>query len=231
MSGWREQPLLVRLSLIVALLGLLGTALFVYELPALLSVKYLELQCDSLERVATGLRNLELELAQLREREQRLRALMADQMHLTVDTLAEAGEVGRLLIRDALPPDMAGQVPIVNPVRGVVSREFVDDLPPLHPGVDIAGEEGDPVVATANGTVVYASWSPAYGNLIILVHRNGFVTRYGHLKTLLVKEGETVFQNQAIGELGTTGFSSAPHLHYEIWQGRRRLDPWQFLDF
>jgi murein DD-endopeptidase MepM/ murein hydrolase activator NlpD len=152
-------------------------------------------------------------------------------MNLAVDSTYAGSNAGRLLLSKVESESVSSRVPVVNPVRGVVTREFDPDLLPMHGGVDIAGEEGDLVVATANGTVIFSGWAPEYGNMVILLHHDGFVTRYGHLKTVLVEEGETLFQCQALGELGSSGFSSAPHLHYEIWQGTRRLDPSLFLQY
>jgi murein DD-endopeptidase MepM/ murein hydrolase activator NlpD len=229
MAGWSEQPLAVKFSLLLAILGLLGTALFVYELPALISARSLRLECDSLGQEASTWQRLRVELMQLQGREQRLRTLLATRMNLAVDSTHAGSDVGRLLLSKVESGGVSSRIPVINPVRGVVSREFDPDAFPIHGGVDIAGDEGDLVVATANGTVIFAGWSPEYGNMVILLHRDGFVTRYGHLKTVLVEEGETLFQCQTLGELGSTGFSSAPHLHYEIWQGKRRLDPRLFL--
>ncbi len=195
-TRWRQQPLAVRFSLFLALLGLLGTALFVYELPALVSAKRLQLECDSLRHQAATLRRLQVGLTQLQGREQRLYNLLADRMNLAVDSSSSRAEVGHLLLGGAVSAEASTRVPIVNPVRGVISREFEPAARQLHTGVDIAGEEGDPVVAAANGTVLFAGWSTNYGNLVILMHSDGFVTRYVHLKTILANEGETVFQNQ-----------------------------------
>ncbi len=231
MAGWSKQPLAVKFSLLLAILGLLGTSLFLYEIPALVSARKLRLECDSLRYQASTWQRLQVELRQLQGREQRLRTLLATRMDLAVDSAHDRSDVGRLLLSKVESGGVSSRIPVINPVRGVLSSEFDPDAAPMHGGVDIAGEEGDLVVATANGTVIFAGWSPEYGNMVILLHHDSFVTRYGHLKTVLVEEGETLFQGQSLGELGSTGFSSAPHLHYEIWQGKRRLDPRLFLQY
>ena len=88
---------------------------------------------------------------------------------------------------------------------------------------------GDPVRATANGTVESAGPSGGYGNMIEIDHGNGFATRYGHLSEIDVKVGEIVKIGQVIGEVGSTGRSTGPHLHYETRIDGEAVDPQKFL--
>lgn len=86
----------------------------------------------------------------------------------------------------------------------------------FHTGTDIAGTLGDPVWASAPGTVVASGWnSTGYGNMVLIDHGNGIQTRYGHLNSIAVSYGQVVSQGQEIGKEGTTGWSTGPHLHYE----------------
>lgn len=86
----------------------------------------------------------------------------------------------------------------------------------FHAGVDIAAHKGTPVLATANGSVKFAGYKGSYGKLISINHGFGIVTRYGHLSSLHVKKGQKVLRGDVIGEVGSTGRSTGPHLHYEV---------------
>ena len=98
-----------------------------------------------------------------------------------------------------------------------------------HEGLDISGDRGDPVFAAAQGTVQSAGWSGDFGNLIVVTHEFGLVTRYAHLSKILVKPGDFVSRGQAIGHVGSTGRSTGPHLHYEVWANGRPINPLSLL--
>ena len=103
---------------------------------------------------------------------------------------------------------------------GVRSDPFLG-RPAMHTGLDFRASNGDPVRATANGKVVSAGWSGGYGRMVEVDHGNGLSTRYGHLSEINVKVGEQVKIGQVIGEVGSTGRSTGPHLHYETTDRRR----------
>lgn len=94
-----------------------------------------------------------------------------------------------------------------------------------HNGLDMAGWWKTPIYATANGVVVKAGVNGAYGNFIEIDHGNGFRSRYGHLSKLKVKKGDLVTLEQEIGLMGSTGRSTSPHLHYEIWFNGKPINP------
>jgi len=95
----------------------------------------------------------------------------------------------------------------------------------MHQGIDFAAPTGTPVVASAGGRVAQAGWGGGYGNLIVIDHGKGMRTRYAHLHRMNVKTGQQVSQGQVIGQVGSTGMSTGPHLHYEVWQNGRPVDP------
>jgi len=99
----------------------------------------------------------------------------------------------------------------------------------FHQGVDIAGSLGEPVMAVAAGIVSYAGKRSGYGNLVEINHGNGFITRYGHNATVLVAEGDTVSKGQVVALMGSTGHSTGPHVHFEVWRGGRVVDPLKYL--
>jgi murein DD-endopeptidase MepM/ murein hydrolase activator NlpD len=120
-----------------------------------------------------------------------------------------------------------GQIAINSPF-GVRIDPF-NDRPAMHPGIDIHAQSGDPVLATADGKVVKAGWFGGYGRMVEINHGNGLSTRYGHLSKLNVKVGQSVRIGQVIGEVGSTGRSTGPHLHYETRIDGEAVNPEKFL--
>jgi murein DD-endopeptidase MepM/ murein hydrolase activator NlpD len=111
---------------------------------------------------------------------------------------------------------------------GVRSDPFLG-RPAMHTGLDFRAQSGDPVRATANGKVVSSGWSGGYGRMVEIDHGNGLSTRYGHLSEINVKTGDSVKIGQVIGEVGSTGRSTGPHLHYETRIDGEAVDPQKFL--
>jgi murein DD-endopeptidase MepM/ murein hydrolase activator NlpD len=94
-----------------------------------------------------------------------------------------------------------------------------------HPGFDLAAASGTEVAAAARGTVVHAGPAGTYGNLVTLRHDNGFETRYAHLSEVDVKVGDVVEAGADLGKVGTTGYSTGPHLHFEVRHDGQPIDP------
>ena len=107
----------------------------------------------------------------------------------------------------------------VHPITGVTKS---------HTGLDIGAASGATILAADGGTVTKAAVYGGYGNCVIIDHGNGYVTLYGHMSSIAVYEGQTVSQGDTIGYVGSTGVSTGPHCHYEIWSGGSRIDPEQF---
>jgi murein DD-endopeptidase MepM/ murein hydrolase activator NlpD len=100
----------------------------------------------------------------------------------------------------------------------------------MHPGIDLAGQYGTPIYATADGTVLRAGWnSGGYGNLVEVDHGRGITTRYGHMSAILVSAGQHVTRGQQIGRMGSTGRSTGNHLHYEVRIDGRAVNPIPFM--
>jgi murein DD-endopeptidase MepM/ murein hydrolase activator NlpD len=127
------------------------------------------------------------------------------------------------------------RTPTIWPVRGQITSHWGNRRDPfsgdaeLHLGIDIGALYGAQVHAPADGIVIYAQRKAAYGNLVIVNHGNGLTTRHGHLSRILVKVGQAVRKNDVIGQVGTTGRSTAPHLHYEVRQYDRPVNPKSYL--
>jgi len=99
----------------------------------------------------------------------------------------------------------------------------------FHPGMDIDGEKGDLVLAPANGTVISAGYKGGYGNMVEIDHGNGLTSRYGHLSKIRAEVGESITRGEAIGQIGSTGRSTGPHLHFEVRLKDRPINPRFFL--
>ena len=99
----------------------------------------------------------------------------------------------------------------------------------IHSGLDMREETGAPVRATAAGKVVSAGWSGGYGNMVEIEHGNDLATRYGHLSSINVVEGQTVAPGALLGRVGATGRATGPHLHYEVRVEGEAVDPSRFL--
>jgi murein DD-endopeptidase MepM/ murein hydrolase activator NlpD len=100
----------------------------------------------------------------------------------------------------------------------------------MHEGVDIPSKVGSNIVAASDGIVVYSgSEIGGYGNITVVAHKNGFFTVYAHAKVNYTKEGQRVYRGQVIAQVGMTGRSSGPHLHFEIRKNGESIDPQGFL--
>jgi murein DD-endopeptidase MepM/ murein hydrolase activator NlpD len=130
---------------------------------------------------------------------------------------------------------LAAATPSIWPARGWLTSTMGVRQDPItgdadfHPGLDIAGDKGQPVYATAAGTVSHAGWENGYGNVITIDHGFGLQTRYGHLLKYDVKSGTKVKRGDVIGRVGNTGRATGYHLHYEVLANGRLVNPLQLL--
>ena len=130
---------------------------------------------------------------------------------------------------------LASSTPSIWPAHGWLTGTFggrsdpFSGEPAFHQGIDISTEKGQPVFATADGTIESASYTGDYGNLVVLLHGFGLSTRYGHLSAFAVKPGHAVKRGDVIGYVGSTGRSTGAHLHYEILANGRLINPLQLL--
>lgn len=107
-----------------------------------------------------------------------------------------------------------------DPFTGVASN---------HTGIDMACPTGTPVNATMSGKVVYVGWSNIFGNYVIINHGNGYQTLYGHMSKTLCRSGQNVSQGTRIGLVGSTGYSTGPHLHFTVYKNGKLVDPLSLL--
>lgn len=130
---------------------------------------------------------------------------------------------------------LAAATPSIWPVAGWLSSAYGTRRDPFtggrdfHPGLDISTRKGQPVQATADGTVTTASYTGNYGNLVVIDHGFGITTRYGHMSRFGVTPGQRVMRGDIVGFVGSTGRSTSPHLHYEVLVNGRLTNPLKLL--
>jgi murein DD-endopeptidase MepM/ murein hydrolase activator NlpD len=140
--------------------------------------------------------------------------------------------------RDSLAAhrDLLLATPSILPVAGVLSSRFAASrFHPIHhralphEGVDISAAKGTPILAAAAGTVVFAGWRSGWGNTVEIDHGYGYLTRYAHASKLLVRRGQRVTRGDVIANVGSTGISTSPHLHYEVRIGGVAVNPMNYV--
>ena len=122
-----------------------------------------------------------------------------------------------------------GKKGFIWPITGNITSKFGPRGETFHDGVDISAPRGSPIRSIEKGEVMYSDQLRGYGNLVIVRHAGGFVSVYGHNQSNLVREGQKVVQGEVIGEVGSTGRASAPHLHLEIRKDNVAQDPLYYL--
>ena len=130
---------------------------------------------------------------------------------------------------------LADATPSIWPVAGWLTSAFGNRRDPFtggsdfHPGLDISASHGEEVLAPASGTVSMAGWNGSYGNMVVVDHGYGIVTKFGHLSRYGVMNGQQVNRGDVIGFVGSTGRSTSSHLHYEIWVNGKLTNPMRLL--
>ena len=210
------------------------------------NAEYLSLKVRNagLETKLAKVNQLESELERMKAEDDRIRGMLGiDQQppKLDLERLYEvlAQDSGAFLDSAAIrmldtlrgqPPNFPagnwGVVPSIPPINGfTISRGYSRS----HPGIDLVAEAGTPVIATARGIVVFAGWDTVYGNSVQIQHPGRFRTLYGHLLRIARLAGDSVQQGDLIGLVGSTGRSTAPHLHYEVLRDGKQVDPQQYF--
>jgi len=155
--------------------------------------------------------------------------VLRQQINKTIDNVGE--------IKDYLSQqrDLFMATPRGWPVSGWISSGFGYRTHPItgkrdfHTGVDISQDPGTAIRATADGIVSFAGWSGANGRLVAIEHGHGFRTYYAHNKKINVKVGDVVQRGDIIAYLGSTGRSTGPHVHYEVWKDGKPVNPTSYL--
>ena len=141
-----------------------------------------------------------------------------------------AAPVARIEKAGTYIPEGEGSGSFARPVSGTVTSPFGTRWGKNHTGTDFGAPQGTAVRAADSGTVSFSGESAGYGTLIIIDHKNGYETYYGHLSKICVSQGQTVKKGEKIGEVGSTGNSTGPHLHFEIRENSAPKNPLNYLD-
>ncbi len=193
---------------------------------ALLQQKLL-LQKATLEGRTASQQTLIQQLQQNRD------ALDAAQTQLQRDSVSLKDLIQERLRR--APAGIQGSGPLRYPVNAEITSTYGWRVHPilkterLHNGIDFGVDYGTPIGAATSGTVIYADWYGGYGYTVILDHGNGLSSLYAHNSDLLVSEGQSVQAGQPIAHAGSTGFSTGPHLHFEVRESGEPVDPMKYL--
>ena len=144
-------------------------------------------------------------------------------------------EMQRLLSKLDQKRSLLSSIPSIYPVKGWVSSGYGYRISPFtgektrHRGMDIASAIGTPILAPADGVVIFSGRKENFGNFIMIAHGYGIVTRYGHNAHNLVQPGQKVKRGDQIGTVGTSGRTTGPHLHYEVWVNGHHTNPRKFI--
>ncbi len=203
-------------------------------------LNYYSKQFSEMESTVSALKKAETEFSRLFSHSTKEKVLenidTSDSGSLDIENLKQ--EINKTIenvgeIRDYLriQKDVFVSTPKGFPVEGGISSYFGSRENPrngesqFHTGIDISARLWTPVKATADGIVSFAGWDGGSGNLVVLEHGHGFSTFYAHNKMISVKVGQTVKRGEVISYSGSTGHSTGPHVHYEIWKDGRPVDP------
>lgn len=131
--------------------------------------------------------------------------------------------------------NLLASTPSIKPAEGVITSKFGYRKSPFstrrefHKGLDIANRRGTPIRAAANGMVTFVGRKGSFGNMVIINHGHGMVTRYAHMNTIKIRRGISVSKGDIIGTIGNTGLSTGPHLHYEVRLNGLPVDPSKYI--
>jgi murein DD-endopeptidase MepM/ murein hydrolase activator NlpD len=218
----------------VGVLAVLGAILYAPIVRTAAKVPGLQRQVDRLTAENQQVNELAMELARVEQRYEQVRTMLGG--NIVPPQPSHAGPLSVAYPIGARAPDDTGLYergasapthwPLSEP--GVITRGQVGGSEP-HPGIDIAVPMGTPIRAAGGGTVADAGDDPEYGHFILLTHPDGYQSMYGHASRVLVLPGQVVAAGEVIGLSGSTGRSTAPHLHFEIRRGGRSIDPRSLL--
>ncbi|MEH2265452.1 murein hydrolase activator EnvC family protein [Nostoc sp.] len=184
-------------------------------------------QSEMIQRLNSDRLALEAAQNQLERDSKNLEVLIQQKVAETEEAQAKTNSRTSIIIRGtgvmAYPSDAATSSPFgwrIHPILGY--RRF-------HAGLDFAASYGSKIRAADSGRVIFAGWYGGYGRAVIIDHGNGMTTLYGHTSELYVSEGQAVERGQAIAAVGSTGFSTGPHLHFEVRRNGTPVDPANYL--
>jgi len=179
--------------------------------------------------------DLASQLALTQRHEGLMREMHRQVNELNTATLHQEDSFGTLLHKLEGQRSFLASTPAIRPTSGWLSSRFgyrvspFTDRKEFHKGVDIANHKGTAIMATANGVVTYVGKKGGMGNMVVIDHGHGMITRYAHLSQALKKRGETVKRGDIIAQMGSSGRSTGPHLHYEVHLNGVPVNPAKYI--
>jgi murein DD-endopeptidase MepM/ murein hydrolase activator NlpD len=150
-------------------------------------------------------------------------ALFSGLLNPAANIVSEPEITNISLLEQPLPKDVQFQYPLA---KVTINQDYLS----YHPGLDLKGKEGDPVRPISAGQVIKVEQSKfGYGNSVVIDHQNNLVSRYAHLSKIYIEVGNIVETNTVIGEVGSTGRSTGPHLHLEVYKNGKTINPRKIL--
>lgn len=169
----------------------------------------------------------------MQEMHQYVRRLLGVDMMVSMDSLSAADSLSLQAPTIHQNVVVLDNIPTTAPLTGLITQRFDTSIPALftdaHKGIDIACRVGTPVLASASGWVVFSGWTLGLGNTVIINHGLEYLTIYGHNSRNLVVNRQSVERGQRIALSGNSGYSSGPHLHFEIWKDGQAMNPAHFI--
>ena len=232
-SGKSKYVFLSRKKLYV----LVGIAIVFITLIVLAVVSYSSVYLKAMESVVLRRRNadMEAEFLKLGEIQRNLEQAETDNQRLRVMLgLEESPPSVAPVVREQnldythrvnMMAHKEENIPSLLPTQGKISRHFT----PEHRGVDIAAPRFSPVVAAASGLIHETGWDSIFGNYVVVSHDINYSTLYGHLQSITVNQNDNVACGEVIGTVGSTGRSTSPHLHYEVWFQQKKVEPLGYM--
>ncbi len=216
-------------TIILALLIIVSAYVYV---PRALDYDALEEKYDLLAEERLKVHSLMQDLNRMEQLDVLIRKTLGPEMELPF--VDEHGDTVSLPVNysDSLTISFLENFPSQIPLQGYITQRMNKSSiyrRQNHFGVDIAAKEGEPVLSSASGFVVFSGWTYDLGNMIIIYHGDGYFTYYGHNQRNLVRSTDVVKRGDVIGLVGSTGVSSGPHLHFEIWKDGKAVDPMEYF--
>lgn len=204
--------------------------IFYKYIPTVLEYNNLKNQYDKFVSERTKVLALSRDLDRIKQMDKLVRNSLGHRIDID-DNLQSSDTMNTVHSDNSSHLSYLENIPSVAPIQGFITQRpnkqslFIQKD---HYGIDIVSKEGEPIRAAASGLIVFSGWTYEFGNLIIIYHGDDYFTHYGHNQKNLVNSGEIVTHGSVIGLVGSTGISSAPHLHFEIWKGFNVMDPFIF---
>ena len=212
-------------SILIIILCALGT--MVYFIPRISDYTLIKKRNDEFMAERTKILELTRDLERIKQMDELVRASLGTTLDIDPKPVIIDSSAGILKLPNR-QVSYIENIPSLAPIAGYISQRSINEglfIKESHNGIDIVAKEGEPILASASGVVVFSGWTYEFGNMIILYHGDDYFTHYGHNKQNLKKQLDIVSRGEVIGLVGSTGMSSGPHLHFEIWREFIAVDP------